>query len=214
MNIIHNRRFRMKKSLLLVTMLVVAASISFAQLPSVKFGVQGNIGSINVAEPMKSVYGGGFGGGAHLDISFAILSLRVSGDYISFAPDNGKYQEALAKLTGSAASMFSIDGGRINILSGNVNLKWAILPLPIVTPYMTGGIGLANISVNDATIKMNGIPQGTVAGVKGETKTAFNVGAGVDLKIGITLFIEGKYTWIMTEGETSTYIPISIGITF
>ena len=47
--------------------------------------------------------------------------------------------------------------------------------------------------------------------MKGETKTAFNVGAGVDLKIGITLFIEGKYTWIMTEGETSTYIPISIG---
>jgi opacity protein-like surface antigen len=204
----------MKKTLLLVTLLVLVASISLAQMPSVKFGVQGDFGSINVPEPMKSVYGSGLGGGAHLDISFAILSLRVSGDYITFAPDNGKYQEALAKLTGSAASLFSIDGGRINIMSGNVNLKWAILPLPIVTPYMTGGIGLASVSVNDATIKMNGVPQGTIGGVKGETKTAFNVGAGVDLKIGITLFLEAKYTWIMTEGETSTYIPISLGVTF
>lgn len=203
----------MKKSLFLA-LLVLAVSTSLAQMPSVGFGVHGNFGSINVAEPMKSVYGAGYGGGAHLDIRFAMLSLRVSGDYITFAPDNGKYQEALAKLTGSAASMFGIQGGRINIISGNVNLKSAILPLPLLTPYITGGIGLANIAVDEAKITMNGVPQGSIAGVKGETKTAFNLGAGVDLKVGITLFIEAKYTWILTEGETSTYIPISVGVTF
>jgi len=31
---------------------------------------------------------------------------------------------------------------------------------------------------------------------------------------GSTTFLEAKYTWIMTEGETSTYIPISLGVTF
>ncbi len=195
-------------------LLLLSVSLAFAQAPSVHFGVQGNFGSINVAEPMKSVYGPGFGGGAHLDINFAMLALRVSGDYITFAPDNDKYRQVLSGLTGTAAQSFAIEGGRINIFSGTVNLKTTFLPLPIVTPYITGGVGLANISVDDAKITFNGAPQGTVAGVKGQTKTALNLGAGVDLKVGITLYIEAKYTWVFTEGETSTYIPISIGITF
>lgn len=195
-------------------LLLLSVSLAFAQAPSVNFGVQGNFGSINVAEPMKSVYGPGFGGGAHLDINFAMLALRVSGDYITFAPDNDKYRQVLSGLTGTAAQSFAIEGGRINIFSGTVNLKSTFLPLPIITPYITGGVGLANISVDDAKITFNGAPQGSIAGVKGQTKTALNLGAGVDLKVGITLYIEAKYTWIFTEGETSTYIPISIGITF
>ncbi len=202
------------KKVLVCAVLVLGASTVWAQMPSVGFGVHGNFGSINVAEPMKSVYGAGLGGGAHLDISFAMLSIRVSGDYISFAPDNDKYRQVLVGLTGTAAQGFAIDGGRIGIFSGNVNLKSTFLPLPVLTPYITGGIGLANISVDEAKITLNGTPQGSIPGVKGETKTALNLGAGVDLKIGVTLFIEGKYTWIFTEGETSTYIPISIGVTF
>lgn len=202
------------KQAVMFCVLALATTTVFAQTPSIGFGVQGNFGSVNVAEPMKSVYGPGYGGGAHLDINFAMLALRVSGDYITFAPDNDKYRQVLGGLTGSAASAFAIEGGRINIFSGNINLKTTFLPLPIITPYITGGVGLANISVDDAKITFNGVPQGSIAGVKGETKTALNLGAGVDLKIGITLYIEAKYTWIFTEGETSTYIPVSIGVTF
>jgi len=49
--------------------------------------------------------------------------------------------------------------------------------------------------------------------VSGETKFSANLGAGVDLKVGIELYVEARYTWIFTSGETSTYIPVSIGIT-
>jgi|WetSurMetagenome_2_1015567.scaffolds.fasta_scaffold01629_2 opacity protein-like surface antigen len=202
------------KRVLIFGIVLLGAVTAFAQMPSVGFGVHGNYASLSIAGPLKDAYGPGYGGGAHLDVHFAMLALRVSGDYISFSPDNDKYHQALVGLLGTAAQGFKIDGGGISIWSGNVNLKTAFLPLPILTPYITGGIGLASIGVGDATVTLNGVPQGNIPGVKGETKTSFNLGAGVDLKVGITLFIEAKYTWILTEGETSTYIPISAGITF
>jgi opacity protein-like surface antigen len=203
------------RSLLVSSLIVLALCLPApAAAQSVGFGVHANGASLNIAGPLGDVYGGGFGGGAHLDISLPMLSFRISGDYIGFAPDNDKYKEKLGQLLGTGASGFAVDGGRISIISGNANLKWGILPIPVVTPYLTGGIGLARIGVDDANVKLNGNPIGNVAGVKAETKTAFNLGAGVDLKIGITLFLEAKYTWIMTEGEASTYIPVSLGITF
>jgi opacity protein-like surface antigen len=202
------------KQLITLGILTLCATMAFAQMPSIGWGLQGNWANINVAEPMNSVYGTGYGGGAHLDVHFAMLALRVSADYITFAPDNDKYRSVLSKLAGTAATNFAIEGGRINIFSGNLNLKSTFLPLPILTPYITGGIGLANMGVDDAKVTYNGAPQGNITGVKGQTKTSFNLGAGADLKLGITLFIEAKYTWILTEGETSTYIPISVGVTF
>lgn len=202
------------KRVLTLGILILCTATVFAQMPSAGFGVHGNYASLSIAGPLKDAYGPGYGGGAHLDISFPMLSLRVSGDYIAFSPDNDKYQKALVGLLGTAAQGFKIDGGNISIWSGNVNLKSTFLPLPVLTPYITGGIGLASINVSDADVTLNGVRQGNIPGAKGETKTSFNLGAGVDLKLGITLFIEAKYTWILTEGETSTYIPISAGITF
>lgn len=203
------------RSLVVCSLLLLAFVVPTpAAAQSIGFGVHANGASLNVAGPLGDVYGKGFGGGGHLDIQLPMLSIRVSGDYIAFSPDNGKYKEKLGQLLGTAAAGFSIDGGDISILSGNANLKWGILPIPVLTPYLTGGIGLARLGVDEAKVKLNGNPIGNVAGVKAETKTAFNLGAGVDLKIGITLFLEAKYTWIMTEGETSTYIPVSLGITF
>ncbi len=52
------------------------------------------------------------------------------------------------------------------------------------------------------------------AGFSSETKTAYNVGAGVDVSIGVTLFLEVKYMWVVTDPETSTLFPVTIGVTF
>jgi len=196
---------------------LLIAVTATAQVPGVSaaFGVHANLANLNVEGALKEVYGMGYGGGAHLDVRFAMLSLRLSGDYTTFSPDNDKYQAFIRSLPGFATATITVDGGRINIFSGNVNLKLPFLPLPIVNPYLTGGIGLVNIGADEAKVTVNGAAAGSIPEVKGETKTAANVGVGVDLNLGaLTLFAEGKYTWIFTEGETSTYIPFSIGITF
>ncbi len=213
----------MKK--LLICFALVFATPAFAQLgpigPSLAFGVHANFTNLNLpgpsvngTSPLKDVYGGGYGGGAHVDISFVTLGIRVSGDYFTFSPDNDKYRAALAALVGSAASQFSLDGGRVSIFSGNVNAKMGVLPIPIISPYLTGGIGLARISADETKVIYQGQPTKSFPSFSSETKTSFNIGAGVDFKLGVDLFLEVKYTWILTDNQTSTYVPVTIGVTF
>ena len=210
----------MKRYALLCSFMLVT-TVAFAQIPSVAFGVHANITNGNFPGPqiggsdaLKDVYGTGFGGGAHLDVGTIGLSFRFSADYLSFSPDNAKYQAALANYIGVAASQFSVDGGTISFWSISANAKMPILPLPIITPYLTGGIGLGIVSVGDAKVLQGGVQTKAFPGFSSESKTAFNLGAGVDLKIGITLFLEVRYTWVLTDPKTSTLVPVAIGITF
>lgn len=210
------------KRLLAVALFLTIATTAFAQImPSVGFGVHGNFMNANFPGPqingtsaLKDVYGAGLGGGVHLDINLAVLSLRISGDYLSFSPDNEKYRKGLAGVIGVASDQFSVDGGGITMWSANLNAKWQLLPLPVIKPYLTGGIGVARLSVDDAKVMQNNSPTLAYPGFSSETETAYNVGAGVDLSIGITLFLEVKYMWVMTAPETSTLVPVTVGITF
>lgn len=205
----------MKHTRLVLLLVAVLASGASAQV-SLGWGIHGNYAQLDVSSSaITSVYGSGLGGGAHLDVNLMMITLRFSGDYVTFSPDQDKYRSELARLLGNAATGYSIDGGNVNILSVNANAKWTLLPIPVVSPYLTGGIGLAQLSTGDLTVKYNGATVGGFPKVEGETKTAVNLGAGVDLKLGgVALFAEAKYTWILTQGNSTKYIPISIGITF
>ena len=210
------------KRLLCVALFLTVATTAFAQLmPSVGFGVHGNFMNANLPGPqvngtaaLKDVFGAGLGGGVHLDINLAMLSLRVSGDYLSFSPDNDKYRKGLEGIIGTAAGQFSVAGGGVTMWSGNLNAKMQILPLPVIKPYITGGIGLARLSFDEAKVMQGGVETKKYPAFSSETSTAWNAGAGVDLSIGITLFLEVKYMWVMTAPETSTLVPVTIGITF
>jgi len=204
----------MKRTVLVAAIITFLTAGASAQV-SLGWGIHGNYAQLDVSGQLGSVYGNGLGGGAHLDVNLMMITLRFSGDYVTFSPDQDKYRNELAQLLGNAAPGYSIDGGNINILSVNANAKWTLLPIPVVSPYLTGGIGLAQLSTGDLTVKYNGSAVGGFPKVEGETKTAVNVGAGVDLKLGgIALFAEAKYTWILTQGNSTKYIPISVGITF
>jgi len=204
---------------LLLCLALLAAWVANAQPlgPQLKFGVHGNVANLNVAGPLSEVYGLGYGGGAHLDVKFVLLSVRVSGDFITFSPDNDKFRSAISPYLGSLASGVTVEGGRVNILSTNVNAKFVLLPLPIVNPYLTGGVGLASFSVGETKVLSNGAPVagGTTPAVPGKTKPSINIGAGVDLDLpGLSLFLEAKYFWVFTEGDKVKFLPISLGITF
>ncbi len=204
----------MKKLIFLAATLLVLSPVSHAASP-VRFGVQATAANVNVPKPLNEIYGFGYGGGVHLDFNLPVLlSFRLQGDYVRFSPDQGKYQQLLASLVGgTVASDFSIDGGAISLWSVYANVKSSFLPLPLISPYITGGAGVANLSSSDATIKYQGQTVTGVPGVAGETKFSANLGVGVDVKVGVELYVEARYTWIFTSGETSTYVPVSIGIT-
>jgi opacity protein-like surface antigen len=204
----------MKKLTFIFVATLAFAAVSYSASP-VRFGVQATGANINVPKPLNEIYGFGYGGGVHLDFNLPVLlSFRLQGDYVRFSADQGKYQQLLASLVGgTVASDFSIDGGAISVWSVYANVKSSFLPLPLISPYITGGAGVANLSSSELNVKYQGQPVGGIPGVSGETKFSANLGAGVDLKVGIELYVEARYTWIFTSGETSTYIPVSIGIT-
>ena len=186
--------------------------------PSTKFGVQANLGfvslpgpEINGSHPLEEVYTVGYGGGAHLDIDLITIALRISADYTTFSPDNGKYQEALASFN-PAASGITVDGGAVNIISANVDGKVPFLPLPIFSPYFTGGLGIAKISADNPQI--NGQAVTTSPGFDSGTSASANLGIGVDFNLILSLYIEAKYIVIFDEGESSRFIPVSLGATF
>jgi opacity protein-like surface antigen len=205
------------KYFILCCALLLAFSAS-AQVPtaSVAFGIHGNVTNTNFGGDLKEIYGLGYGGGIHFDLNLGVLSLRLSGDYLALSPDKDKYRTFLQQYLGAAASGITIEGARIDVFSGNLNAKLGLVPLPLVTIYATGGAGLVNLGVTDAKVLINGTPAAQVPGIKGQTKPSANAGAGVDIHLGgLTLYGEVKVNWIMTEGETSTQVPLAtIGLTF
>jgi opacity protein-like surface antigen len=203
----------MKRIVLCGLLLGVLSASALASGP-IGFGVQATGAVLNVPDPLKTVYGPGFGGGAHIDINLPIIfSIRIAADYTTYAPDNDKLAGILATESGRAASDFSLEGGRFNIFSLSANAKFA-LPTPVLSPYITGGGGIASVSMSDLTVKYQGTP--IVSGLGGSTgtKSSLNIGAGVELNMVLTLYLEAKYTVIFTEGESSSFVPVSLGITF
>ncbi len=142
--------------------------VTFTASAQVAFGVHGNLVNFKVSDELKQiaglpqgnpetvaledVYGMGYGGGLHLDFSLGILSLRVSGDYVTLTPDNAKFQTFLAQYVGASSTAFTVDGGRIEIMGGNANLKFVVLPLPVVKPYITGGIGISQVKAQETKV--------------------------------------------------------------
>ncbi len=198
-----------------------APAVAQPAAPMVHFGVHGDFSLGNLPGPaidnvkaLQNAYGPGFGGGAHLDVSFASLSLRLSGDYVRYSLDEGRFRDSYVGVFGGAANLLSVSGGALGITSIGASAKMPVLPLPVARPYVSGGAGLAWLSVGEATTSVAGQPGVTFPASQQNGKTTLSLGAGVDLALGVTVFLESRYVWILTEGETSTFVPVTLGVTF
>ena len=217
----------MKRVILFCAVLVALTASAGAQ--GLRFGVQGDfvnfnlgvaqtnvqipqVGSLDVSSLVKDIYGLGYGGGIHFDVDLGLVAFRLSGDYIMLSPDKAKYQSML----GPIGAQVTVDGGRIDIYSGNLNLKLNILPLPVIHVYVTGGGGFVDIKMNDATLSLGTFKLATVKAFDSQTKPTLNAGAGVDIRLGpVALFAELKVNFIMTTGKTSSEVPLAtVGLTF
>ena len=211
----------MTRLMLAGALLLVLSSTALALGPGFAFGVHANFTTSNFPGPsvsgtnqqISSAYGAGWGGGVHVDANLMVFSFRLSGDYLHYSIDENKFRDLFRTLFPSAVNQFSISGGGLGIFTLTVNGKMPVLPLPIITPYLTGGVGLAWMS-RDAITTSIGTAGSTFPSSSQSGKTSIDVGAGVDVKLGISLFIEAKYAWIFTDGRNSTYVPVTIGVTF
>jgi opacity protein-like surface antigen len=208
--------------MLAVALLIVLSSTALALGPGFAFGVHANFTTSNFPGPsvsgtnqqISSAYGAGWGGGVHVDANLMVFSFRLSGDYLHYSIDQNKFRDSFRQFFGSAVNQMSIDGGGLGIITLAINGKMPVLPLPVITPYLTGGVGLAWVNRDQVTTSIAGFSGGTFPSSSQGGKTSVDVGVGVDVKIGIALFIEVKYAWIFTDVSNSTYVPVSIGVTF
>lgn len=218
----------MRRFLLSLTLLV--STVASAQ--SVKFGIHGNLinsdinatvrqiagitpstGALQVA--LDEIYGLGVGGGVHIDLQLSVLSIRVSGDYITLSPDKDKFKTFVQVVIPGLPVQF-VDGGRVDMFSGSANLKLTVLPLPVFKPYISAGAGVANVKAEDVTLSLGSTRLSPVSILKTQTVGTFNAGAGFDIDLtGLTIFLELKANWIMLDEGTSTFVPIvTAGLTF
>jgi opacity protein-like surface antigen len=211
----------MKRVTLLALLFVFVSVPGWALGPSLAYGVHGNFTisnfpgpSVSGAAQFTNVYGPGLGGGVHMDVNLLAFSFRFSGDYIHYSMDADKFRDAFRPVFGNAVSQISLDGGGLGIYSVSVNGKMNVLPIPIITPYITGGIGLAWLNRSEITTSINGVAGTKIPSDTSGSQTMLHLGAGVDFHLGVSLFVEAKYAWILTQGETSTYVPVTVGVTF
>jgi opacity protein-like surface antigen len=217
----------MKRLFVLLSMLCAAGgaaprhAVAATVTPKLGFGVHGHfsLGSlpgpaIDGTSALQDAYGPGYGGGAHLDVSLVNLGFRLSGDYVTYALDEERFRDSYRDVFGGAVEQLGVDGGGLGIASFAASGKLTLVPLPVVRPYLTGGAGLAWLSVEEAKTSIAGVPGRTFPSSRQSGKTCLNLGAGVELSLGVTLFAEARYVWLLSEGETSTFVPVTLGVTF
>ena len=100
--------------------------------------------------------------------------------------------------------------GNTQVIQGTANVVYTFTTAEESTfhPYLIGGVGLYNF-------KPTGDDLQAIVGDESETDFGINAGAGFDFQAGnVALFLEGRFHNVFTEGESSNFIPISLGVRF
>lgn len=127
----------------------------------------------------------GFIGQAGVGFPAGPIGIRIEGDYGQTSHKNGV-------------------GGNSKIIGGFGAAVYHFKTPASVTPYVLGGVGMYNVKVD-----VTGFPSAS------ETKFAFGIGAGVEMKMtAMSLYLEAKYMNIATSGSATTFIPITVGLRF
>ncbi len=199
----------MKKVVFTIIMVLVFAFGANAQVPSVPspFSFYGG-GAVSIPagpDGFDALYKTGWHGMAGVGYKFA-PKFQVIGklEYHNFSADfqglpmsggNGKY------------TMFGADA-RIN----------PNLPALPVAPFFFGGVGMAHVAFSEFTSDTDPLSASALNSIlpEAQNKMYWNFGAGFDVKAGKvwSLFVQGRYVSVATEGESTTFIPFTVGLKF
>lgn len=117
-----------------------------------------------------------------------------------------------------------LDGGGTTgarVAAVTLNATYDILPVPIIKPYLIGGVGEYSArltSSNQVVLQDQGggpIGQADVVQTSTQTKFGVNAGAGVRLQFGgFAAFVEARWHDIFTSGQNVQMVPVSVGLRF
>jgi opacity protein-like surface antigen len=197
----------MKKSLLVLSILMVFALSASAQMPSKPFNLYAGGGLSLPMSPdgFKDGYKTGFHG--YIGCGFNVMpTLQLMGklEYHTLSADWAGYTLALGVDE-------EADGGTYTPLMFGVDGRWSFgVPAMPARPYVLGGLGFAHLSISDIEY------EGGSMSFDSETKFYFNIGGGVDFKITpvSSLFVQARWINIATEGDATAMIPITVGMKF
>ena len=201
---------------ILIAICIVLATIqtSFAQEQVKKgtFSFNSGFSLPSSPEEFSDYWNSGinFGVGIERPISPKLI-FQACLDYNTFPMNEDKFLSE----AGVSGYDISLDGGGASIINVSANLK---APLSVkessVTPYFVGGLGIFRLSVGDITVRYQG--QSETAEGASETALSILLGTGLDFTINpkVKMFVEIKYGIGFTEGESTKYIPIKVGLSF
>lgn len=189
----------MKKIFSAAAMVFCLAAIVVAQdVKPIDIYIGGGVSLPNAPDGFKDGFKTGYHGMGGIEANaFTGFSLLFLADYNRFSPD-----------------VEDVDGGEVSLLAFTLNAKLGLgVPAAPMKPYLFGGIGLANISQSDYK---DILPEVEVSTYASKTNACFNVGAGLEFKAGpsAAIFVQGRYMVITTEGDATTYLPITVGFRF
>ena len=97
--------------------------------------------------------------------------------------------------------------GNFQIIQGTANAvyKFRSSEETKIRPYLIGGVGLYSFKATGDDFPDTG----------SETDFGINAGAGFDFKLGAAgLFLEGRFHNVFSEGESTNFIPVTVGVRF
>ncbi|MFQ5607528.1 MAG: outer membrane beta-barrel protein [Candidatus Zixiibacteriota bacterium] len=189
-----------------VIMTAACGSSATAQVPETpnlkpKVYIGGGFSALTGPAALKDAFG--------TSLSFMLgVGLPIS---VGFEP-MAKFHYHDYNLDGASQTLGFLDPNTKFLMYG-VDGKFSIAPpLSPAKPYLVGGIGIFNIKQDATSQTVLGLPISTPQ--VSESDVYFNIGAGVDVKLGPTFafFAEGKYTFAKSSGQTVGFLPILVGL--
>ena len=201
----------MKKILAILAILLTFGAVASAQVPSspVSLYVGGALSIPTSPESFttsfKNGYHGSLGLGLDLNPAFELIG-KVEYHTFSFDFDQ------------AAADMIGYSGGTNKMWMFGADVKFSpSVPAMPVKPYFLGGLGVANIKQSEfegpASLSLSLL---NALITEDQTEFYWNMGAGFTLMSSpaFSLFAQARYVNIATEGDASTFIPITVGLKF
>lgn len=201
----------MRKLWMVLAILIAFAAGASAQVPSPFTVYAGGAftmpTSSNFSDNFKTGYHGFAGIGYKMAPNFQVIG-KIEYHTFKFNFDQSALFAGLSGYSGGTNKMlmFGVDG-RLSIG----------VPAAPISPYFLGGVGMANIKQSEfsgpTSLTLSVLNQLIT---ESQNKVYFNIGAGMELGSGpaFSIFGQVRYVSIATDGESSGFIPISLGVRF
>ena len=198
----------MKKLMMILAILVAFGVSASAQVPSspVSFYAGGALSIPSGPDSFKAMYKNGYHGMAGVGFSMAPMFEIVGKlEYHTFQFD---FTDVMSDYSGGTNKMW--------MYGADVKLSPSFPALP-VKPYALVGVGMASIKQSEFT-GPESLSLSVLNSAIGEnqTKMYWNLGVGMNLMSSpvFSLFAQARYVNVATDGESSQFIPITIGAKF